>query len=217
MKENTAHDTVIEQIRAMLLDGRYRAGSRLPGERNLAEELGVSRPAVREALRALMNMGVLETRHGAGTVVSASGERLLATSFEFLAILERPNPEDLLDTRVVLKSALAARAASRRRAGDLTAMRGALNRLRNAVLADEDLVVPDANFHAALFLAAQAPLLRHILTGLEHGMRAGMAASHADVKDPFEALAWNEEIYLAIAERDPGRAEMAMRQRSLIA
>lgn len=65
------YEQVAERIRSSILSGAFPAGSRLPSERELAQRLGVSRPAVREAIGALQNLGLVVTRHGSGTYVTA--------------------------------------------------------------------------------------------------------------------------------------------------
>jgi len=89
------------------------AGTRLPSERELSRKLRVSRPSLREALRTLELMGVVDTRHGSGTQVAESGTDVLKTPLEFLFMLDRPSIEDLVETRSLLEVHLAGRAAFR--------------------------------------------------------------------------------------------------------
>src|SRR5881394_908631 len=87
------------------------AGSRLPSERELSRRLKVSRPSLREALRTLELMGVVDTRHGSGTQVADSGTNVLKAPLEFLFMLDQPSIADLNDTRALLEIHLAGRAA----------------------------------------------------------------------------------------------------------
>src|SRR5436305_1382374 len=91
----TVLEDVIEQIKALVKDAEYLPGTRLPSERELARQLGVSRPSIRHALSALTQVGVLKTRQGAGTVVAGSSENLLRAPFEYLMLMEHPSVYDL--------------------------------------------------------------------------------------------------------------------------
>ena len=97
-------EVVVDGIKTMITSGRLSAGSRLPVEKDLAEELGVSRGSLREGVRALVLMGVLETRQGDGTYVTALDPATLLTPLAVLVDLQRPgNMVDLMAVRRVLK------------------------------------------------------------------------------------------------------------------
>ena len=98
-------DVVIESIKDMLTRGELRPGSRLPVEKDLAAQLGVSRGSLREGVRALATLGVLETRQGDGTYVTSLDPRRLLSPLGFLADLQQPaHAADLLAVRRVLES-----------------------------------------------------------------------------------------------------------------
>src|SRR6185369_809028 len=101
-------------------------GSPLPSERELSRKLRVSRPSLREALRTLELMGVVDTRHGSGTQVASSGTDVLKTPLEFLFMLDRPSIEDLVETRTLLEVHLAGREDARRTEKDIAAIESAL-------------------------------------------------------------------------------------------
>jgi len=107
------------------------AGTRLPSERELSRKLRVSRPSLREALRTLELMGVVDTRHGSGTHVAESGTDVLKAPLEFLFMLDRPSIEDLVETRSLLEVYLAGRAAERRTEKDLAALESALKDMKS--------------------------------------------------------------------------------------
>src|SRR5579862_3454018 len=124
-------EDIIEQIKELVRSDHYGLGSKLPSERELAEQLGVSRPSVREALRTLAIMGVLETRHGSGTQVSESSQNILRAPFEFLMILDQPTLFELYETRALIEVFLAGRAAEQWTSADLEAIENALNEMRH--------------------------------------------------------------------------------------
>lgn len=105
------YEQVAERIHASISSGAFPAGSRLPSERELAQRLGVSRPAVREAIGALQNRGLVVTRHGSGTYVTAQGGRVgeapaLGSQSDF-------SPQSILEMRLLIEPAMARRAARR--------------------------------------------------------------------------------------------------------
>ena len=107
------YEQVADTIRAGITSGGFAAGSRLPSERELAQRFGVSRPAVREAIGALQNEGMVVTRHGSGTYVTASGESpadapVVAGDADF-------SPIGTLEVRMLIEPAIARLAARHRR------------------------------------------------------------------------------------------------------
>ena len=119
VQKTTVVEDIIHQVKEMMRRSQYVAGSRLPSERVMADELGVSRPSLREALRTLTLMGVLDTRHGSGTQVAESGSRVLRAPLEFLFLFENPSVSDLHETRSLIEIFLAERAAKHRTDEDL--------------------------------------------------------------------------------------------------
>ena len=107
----TVVDDILLQLKSRLRQNRLGAGGRLPSERELARELRVSRPSLREALRTLAHMGVVDTRQGSGTQIAPSGSKVLRAPLEFLLALEQPSIAHLLETRELLEVYLAGRAA----------------------------------------------------------------------------------------------------------
>src|SRR4051812_14344750 len=105
-------DVVLQGIKQMITEGRLGPGSRLPVEKDLAENLGVSRGSLREGVRALCIMGVLETRQGDGTYVTSLDSNLLVAPMALLVDLQAPqHRSDLHTVRRMLESEAAARAA----------------------------------------------------------------------------------------------------------
>src|SRR5689334_18375261 len=134
-------------------------GSPLPSERELSRKLRVSRPSLREALRTLELMGVVDTRHGSGTQVADSGSDVLKTPLEFLLMLDKPSIEDLVETRSLLEIHLAGRAAERRTDADLAAMEAALRDMKAHLAKPTEVTDPDVRFHAAVAAASHNRLL----------------------------------------------------------
>lgn len=158
---------VSRQFRERVTTGAWAVHSRIPGEKHLAEELGVSRGTVREALRALTAAGLLEPRVGDGTYVRASDELtgLLAQS-------GGTDLEHVLDVRAVLEVAAAERAARHRTDAHLDAMREAVAARAEAERADDvdAYVAADSRFHRAVVEAAHNPLLTRLYDALRENV-----------------------------------------------
>src|SRR5882724_2493556 len=109
----TAADQIIEQLRTQILTGALTLGSKLPTERELGLEFGVSSPTVREALRALNSMGLIEARQGSGAYVAPNLSRIVSSAMGMLMQLENVGLDDLLGLQSVLNYYAAELAVSR--------------------------------------------------------------------------------------------------------
>ena len=131
-------DVVMQSVKDMITSGRLAPGSRLPIEKELAASLGVSRGTLREGVRALAMMGVLETRQGDGTYVTSLDANLLLAPMGFMVDLQTPaNSAHLQSVRRVLESEAASRAASRLTDQQLAAAKTVLDDVEPLLDADE--------------------------------------------------------------------------------
>ena len=138
----------IRTIKDMILDGRLAPGQRLPSERALSEALEISRPTVREAIRSLQAMHILESRHGAGTfVASLSVEELLAP-LQFVLSLADGGLEHLFEVRLLLEPGAAALAAERATPDAGAELRDCAARCRGNAVDDQDaMLLLDTELH----------------------------------------------------------------------
>ncbi|MFH9241647.1 FadR/GntR family transcriptional regulator [Streptomyces anulatus] len=146
-------DEVVGQLNEALTQGTWVIGDRLPTEQRLTEELGVSRTVVREAVRALVHLGVLETRQGAGTyVVSTTDPAPMLRRFGTADVRE------VFEVQLGFDVQAAQLAAIRRTDADLRRLRGLLA-ARNHATAPEEFARADADFHLAVVEAAGNSML----------------------------------------------------------
>lgn len=211
-----SYELVVDQIRRAIQIGRFLAGERLPSERELADQLGVSRTTVREAMRVLQGEGLIETRRGrAGGAIVTAPE---STPAERRQVVRQrlAELENVFDYRLAIEPAAAGLAAQRRTKGDLARLEETLTMLRAVASTPdaEDLAPPsrffavDAEFHHRIALAARNPLLVQAVSDAR-------AAMFLPVGGVFTALhpdanRGHEEIYAAIAAGDPDEARQAM-------
>src|SRR3954449_81341 len=143
-------DEAIEKLRAMIVSGELRPGDRLPREADLATTLGLSRSSLREAVRALSLVRILDVRQGDGTYVSSLASDSLLEALNFIVEFHRDaSVLELLEVRRILEPAASARAAVQISADAIADLERVLN-LATADSPVEDLVKADVEFHRAI-------------------------------------------------------------------
>lgn len=152
-------DQAIASLRDQLAEGVWTVGQRLPAEPMLAQQLGVGRSTVREAVRALSHAGMLEVRQGAGTFVRAA-----PSTGELAVRLQRAEALEVYEVRRALEVEAAALAARRRTEQDLTRIDAALARRRASAQSGDrrGFLAADVAFHRAVVDAAHNPLLSEL-------------------------------------------------------
>jgi GntR family transcriptional repressor for pyruvate dehydrogenase complex len=156
IKRSGLADQVIARVRAIIAEGTYRVGDRLPAEAELSEMFGVGRSTIREAMRVLSNRGLVQVRHGEGTFVTSR------TALEPLEErLGRAVLNDIYEARSFLELALSELAARRRDAKDIAAMRKQLKLRAQAIRAGDvtAYAAADFAFHLAIARAAKSAAL----------------------------------------------------------
>ena len=148
----TLHERLAEHIEELILHGDMSAGQPIPSERELAERFQVSRSAVRDAVRMLAARGLVEVRHGVGTIVTQNGEEPYQASLELLLRRGQYTRLELLDLRRHIEVQLAARLASRPETAILAGLRARLHALQEAVEAGDrqQAEMRHLEFHLAL-------------------------------------------------------------------
>jgi DNA-binding FadR family transcriptional regulator len=200
----TVTDEAIAKIREMIVSGQWRPGDRLPREADLALQLGLSRNSLREAVRALALVRVLEVRQGDGTYVSSLEPDLLLETTSFVThLLQDHTVLELFEVRRLLEPAAAALAAVRMNDEARAALQAELDRM--AAAADvEELVDADMAFHSVIAGAAGNAVLGALLDALAtRTMRARLWRGQTDEHAPGVTVAEHERIYEAISSRDP--------------
>lgn len=212
------YQQIVDQISRMIRDGSLRPGDRLPPERQLAEEFGVSRAAVREALSALGLMGLVEVRPGEGTFVRSATEEGLATPLALLLALERDEAIglELLEIRSALESYSAYLAAMRREPEDLAVMEAAMERMKAESPVGQAAADADWQFHNAVASAAGNGLMVHIMRTLSEYMQEGIKEYRSQlllrIPDTEQQLLHEHQAILdAIRDRSPELAHDRMR------
>lgn len=159
-------DEAIEKIKSMILSGQLKPGDRLPKEPDLAAELGLSRNSLREAVKALSLLNVLDVRQGDGTYVSSLEPPLLLEALTFILDLHQDKSVlELLQVRAVLESAAAGLAAQRMNDEQVAGIRELLDSVgENPTV--EDLVANDLEFHGRIAEASGNTVLASLIDSM---------------------------------------------------
>ena len=200
----------IDKIRELIISGSWGPGDRLPKESELAAQLGLSRNSLREAVRALSQLRVLEVRQGDGTYVSSLEPDLLLESTGFISHLLLGEGElELYEVRRILEAAAASLAAARIDEEGRQELGRRLERMRQAD-GVEELVEADVAFHAVIANAAGNAVLTSLLASLStRTMRARLWHGRAADDALDETREEHRRIYEAIVEGDPELARAA--------
>ncbi|MBL8482032.1 MAG: FadR family transcriptional regulator [Rhodocyclaceae bacterium] len=209
---------VVRDFEARLLGGDWKPGLRLPSERALAEQLGVSRGTVREALQRLAARGLLASRQGSGIFVTDLLQAGLVPPWRQLMTAHPELRADMLEFRRVLEGAAAYFAALRALPRDLERLGELLARLREARAADarDAEAHADARFHEAIADASHNSMFRHLHNSVLTLLREHIALNNAGLREGSDAgvaqqlLAQHESICAAIMAREAVAARSAM-------
>lgn len=209
-------ERVIEAISAMVRDGRLQPGDRLPTEAELSAELGISRTPLREGIRALSLLGVLESRQGDGTYVTDLDADSLFRPLQLASdIASRTKPLDVLAARRVLEVEAAGLAARTLQADLLApawqALAAASEVLETTPIDHEAMMVHDLAFHRAIAQASGNEVIAALLDALgSRTMRTRLAREQAETGVSSRTHAEHLAIMRAIEDREPERARAAM-------
>lgn len=208
-------DTIAAELEKRILEGSLKAGDRLPPERELALELGVSRPSLREAMQKMVSKGLLSTRHGGGTFVT---DRLDAHFVDPWQDMLKGHPllhRDLLEFRQMLEGQAATLAAERATDADISQLDGAYAGLEIAYAGDDVAACIDADvaFHQAIAEAAHNLLIGHLTASLMRVIHGHVASNlthlHEQPQRWSQLQAQHHAIWQAIRARQPQAAAAA--------
>jgi len=214
-EESKGFEKVFSFIRELLLNGSIQPGDKLIPERDLALQLGVSRPVVREALRALAMIGAVEIRERVGTIVRRPDVSTLGEFFAFALAQEKDATEDVMQARIALECQSIRLACKRATLADLDRLRAALDKIEATVDQVEAGSQADFDFHTALVQASGSRTLIKLhgtiasLLMLSHRNRREIVQLHPDIK--LRIIADHRRIFQALVARDEQAADQILR------
>jgi GntR family transcriptional regulator, transcriptional repressor for pyruvate dehydrogenase complex len=211
VRRDKVYEGVAKQIERLILK-KLKPGDKLPSERELAESLGVSRSSIRDAIRSLELMGMVEPRQGAGTIVKEISSESLVNPIANAIKRKEELIGELLDFRKMLEPQLAARAATRVSPDEMEEMDDILNRQEHRLVAGESAVGEDSEFHYAIALASGNSVVLKVLDTLMDLLRGSRERSLQAEGRGRQSLAGHRRILAAIKRHDSEGAKTAMRR-----
>ena len=206
------YQKVVKQVQDIIRDGLLRPGDMLPPERELAERLHVSRGSLREAILALESMGLVEPRHGEGTVVRDLSAAPLVNQLSVMLVQKRALVGELLEFRLMVEPTLAARAAANATEEEIAHLEEILSRQKAKVDLGELAIEEDSKFHYAIAQAARNSVVLKVLDVFMDYLRESRELSLQVEGRPQRSLNSHRRILNAIARKNPAAAEKAMRR-----
>jgi GntR family transcriptional repressor for pyruvate dehydrogenase complex len=208
-------DAVVQAIAEDILAGQSRPGDKLESERELAVRFGVGRPLIREALRSLSELGLIETLPGRGTWVRAREDAGAHRQADIALRRRGVTARQLSEARILLEAGAARYAATRATEEDIQRLEAALERLDATEGVDH--VRGDLAFHLAVAAAAHNPVIEMMLESIGVPTVALMIRSVGDPKVMRRSQPYHRALLEAIRNRDPDAAADAMREHLTVA
>ena len=203
---------VVTHVRRLIDHGALGPGARLPPERDLAQQIGVSRPTVRAGLRTLAALGVVRSRRGSGTYIPEGPPTLGSEALSFLAALHKFTADDVYEARRILEVGAAGLAAERATPDQLATLADEVAGLFASLNERQVFLVHDINFHRGVAAASRNPIVASLVEMVSalYYERRRMTAARAVDRDLRDAADAHRQIYQAIRARDVERARRAM-------
>ena len=211
-KKSAISEDITARLLTMIKEGELKPGAKLPPERELAEIMQVSRPSLREALRALSIMNIIEIRQGDGTYVTSLEPELLVEHLDFIFSLSDNTIVELFKARRIVEVGLAAMAAEQITDEEITKLENCLAHAIENVDNHTAFLQADVELHEAIIDAARNPFLKRFMASIYH---LGRASRSRTVEIPGvvnQVVEDHQTIVAAMKARDPEKARQAMLQ-----
>lgn len=213
VRTSRLYQQIVQQIEESILKGALKPGDQLPAERELAQNFGVSRTAVREAVKALREKGLVEAYSGRGTFITDGTSQAIRQSLDLMIrIGQQEGSTHLAELRQILEPEIAALAALRIEDQLLATMREAVATMDRSLHDPEAYIEADLDFHLALAEAAGNPLVLSLLDSIVGLLREQRMRIFQVDGGPERGQFHHKRILAATEERDPERARAAMRE-----
>jgi len=208
------YERIVDQIERRIVAGDLKVGDQLPAERELAEQFTVSRTAVREAIKALREKGLVEIRLGRGTFVTNGAAGAVRHSLGLLLKVENGFAE-LVEVREILEPEIAALAATRITEENIAAMTEAVETMETALDNSEVFVEADLDFHLALAEATQNPVIPALMDSIIDLLREQRKQTGNVEGGLARGQYYHKRILEAVIKGDPQAARQEMQDHLL--
>jgi GntR family transcriptional regulator, transcriptional repressor for pyruvate dehydrogenase complex len=211
-KKTRLYENIIEQLLSLIKDGTLKPGDKLPTERKLAEDLSVSRTAIREALRSLEVLGYIHSKVGGGTYISQITLENVMSPFSAVLSQNSRLIIELLEVRMLLEAEITRLATKRITPSKMKKIQKALDDMRAEIDAGTNALEADNSFHNALAAASENQAMKLILDMCGSLLSQSREATLNIPGQPEITLDEHEEIYEAIRKGDSDLAAFRMQQ-----
>jgi GntR family transcriptional regulator, transcriptional repressor for pyruvate dehydrogenase complex len=210
LRRRVVSEEIVQEILSMIQDGRLNPGDKLPSERQLAVNLNVSRPSLREAMRALSAMNVVDIIHGDGVYVTTLEPERLFQHFEFVFSLDDSTFLQLFEARKIVEVGFAELAAANVQDTEIEQLENLVAQSEESVDDPDMFLQIDAELHEKIAEIAHNPILQRLMAGVSQLSRASRrrTAELPGVRE--ETIGDHRAIVAAIAARDTEAARLAM-------
>lgn len=211
VRKDKVYDQVARKLEQFIRE-ELKPGDKLPSERELALSCKVSRSSIRDAIRRLELLGLVEPRQGAGTIVRDVSKEELVNPLYSALMRKRKHVAELLEVRSIIEPPIAARAAEHITPEELARMEEILRRQSDKVKRGEPAIEEDSEFHYAIATAANNSVLLHVIDVLMDLLRESRERNmqvEGRLQKSFEG---HKRIFTALCRGDARAAEAAMRR-----
>ncbi|MDP6421673.1 MAG: FadR/GntR family transcriptional regulator [SAR202 cluster bacterium] len=212
IKKTRIPEEIVAQIYGLVRDGALKPGDKLPPERELAQQMGVSRASVREAMRLLDQKGLIVIRPGAGTFMTEDVIETIVQAFSSLLNESGDGAGDVFEMRLLLEPHVVSLAADRASQSDIDRLREILREQKGDIAAGGTGVAYDIAFHQAIANATKNSALVAVNQAISGILSQSREDALMSPERSSKSLRSHEGILAAIESRDPHAAQMAMHQ-----
>jgi len=206
VKRQRVSDEIVGQVRALISKGVLKPGDRLPPERELIREFGVSRPSLREALKSLVAQGFLEVKQGDRTFVKSITSEKLQDPLSLLLKADTQKIFDLIEVRKAIEAWGAFHAAQRGSEEDIKQLEEIIEEMKEALDEGKSWEKQDADFHLAMAQATHNTIQTHIMSTIYDLLRESVARVFRDQGKAKKLFNQHYRIFSAIKNRSPDKA-----------
>jgi GntR family transcriptional repressor for pyruvate dehydrogenase complex len=212
VRTSRLYEQIVQQIEESILKGALKPGDQLPAERDLAQRFGVSRTAVREAVKALREKGLVEAYSGRGTFITDGTSQAVRQSLDLVAKIGQPEGSThLAELRAILEPEIAALAAVRAQEPELATMREAVTIMDRGFHDPDAYIEADLDFHLALAEGAANPLILSLIDSIVGLLREQRLRIFRVPGGPERGQLHHKRILGAMERHDASEARAAMK------
>jgi GntR family transcriptional repressor for pyruvate dehydrogenase complex len=205
IKHTRISDQIVHQVKTLISEGKLKPGDRLPPERELINEFGVSRPSLREGLKTLVAVGFLEIK-GKRTFIKSVASESMENPLSLIIKADTQKIFDLIEVRKALEAWGAFLAAQRATGEDIKRLENILEEMRNAFEQGRSWEKQDADFHLGIAQATHNTIQIHIMSTIYDLLRESMVRVFKDRSKVKKLLDHHHRMFSAIKNHSPDKA-----------